>query len=278
MTIDAHQHFWRYSPQSHKWITDEMSVLKKDFLPDDLLTLLQANQIDGCVAVQADQSDKETEFLIALANSYPYLKGVVGWIDLQLPIRELEVRLQQLSKEEKLKGFRHIVQDEPSNAFMLQKSFMNGIETLSAFNFTYDLLIYPRQLPAAIELVSKFPRQAFVLDHIAKPSIRSGDIENWKKQVSELSEFENVYCKVSGLVTEATWNNWEYDQFVPYLDVIFETFGTSRIMFGSDWPVCLLAGQYQAVANIIIRYISHFSENEQIQIMGQNAVHFYQLK
>ncbi len=278
MTIDAHQHFWRYSPQSHKWITDEMSVLKKDFLPDDLLTLLQANQIDGCVAVQADQSDKETEFLIALANSYPYLKGVVGWIDLQLPIRELEVRLQQLSKEEKLKGFRHIVQDEPSNAFMLQKSFMNGIETLGAFNFTYDLLIYPRQLPAAIELVSKFPRQAFVLDHIAKPSIRSGDIENWKKQVSELSEFENVYCKVSGLVTEATWNNWEYDQFVPYLDVIFETFGTSRIMFGSDWPVCLLAGQYQAVANIIIRYISHFSENEQIQIMGQNAVHFYQLK
>lgn len=278
MKIDAHQHFWQFNQQTHSWINDQMKVIKKDFLPDDLLEHLQENQIDGCVAVQADQSDKETEFLIALASNHWIIKGVVGWIDLQLSSVKLEERLENLSQFNQLKGFRHIVQDEPDDAFMLQKSFKDGIGLLAKHNFTYDILIYPRQLSSAIELASTFPQQSFVLDHMAKPSIRTGEIDMWKKGVEELSKHENVYCKVSGIVTEADWNNWKYDQFIPYLDVIFESFGTKRIMFGSDWPVCLLSASYQKVGGIIHEYINRLSETEQSEIMGQNAINFYHLK
>ncbi|MEM6642558.1 MAG: amidohydrolase family protein [Bacteroidota bacterium] len=274
--IDSHQHFWQYDPLKHSWMSDEMQAIKKDFLPNDLKPLLAGNDLDGCVAVQADQSEAETHFLNELAIQNAFIKGVVGWVDLRAEnIRE---RLEFFSQFEKVKGFRHVVQDEPDPEFMLQGSFLHGIEQLSSFNFTYDILIFPNQLPAAISLTKKFPNQPFVLDHIAKPYIQKGLIDEWKRDVQKLSEAENTYCKVSGMVTEADWKKWTYDDFVPYLDVVMEAFGTHRIMYGSDWPVCLVSCGYTKMKSIVDEYFSQLSATEIAQIMGENAIKFYNLK
>lgn len=276
MRIDAHQHFWKFDPVRDSWITEEMSVIRKDFLPADLATLLKANGFDGCVAVQADQSEKETDFLIELSRQYSFIKGIVGWVDLRN--ENIWERLAYYRLFDVVKGFRHILQAETNRAFMLDLEFMRGIRALKVFDFTYDILVYPDQLGYVNEFVASFPEQKFVIDHIAKPDIKHGKTGEWKKDIAALKSYENVYCKVSGLVTEADWKNWKQEDFRPYINTIVETFGMDRIMFGSDWPVCLLAGSYEEVLGIVTNYFSSFSANEQRKFFGSNAVEFYNLE
>jgi len=275
MKIDSHQHFWQYHPVKHSWINDDMKVLQQDYLPSDLKKVYQENAIDGCVAVQADQSEIETDFLIDLANENEFIKGIVGWIDLRA--ENLKERLQHYSKFDIIKGFRHVVQDEPDPNFIIGDSFKKGIALLHQYNFTYDILIFPHQLRASLKLIEEFPEHKFVIDHIAKPSIKSGDIKEWETLIREIAKHRNVYCKVSGMVTEADWAHWKYDDFVPYLDVVFDAFSTKRIMYGSDWPVCLLGGDYSSIKSIIEEYIKNLSAEQQEEIMGGNAIKFYQL-
>jgi L-fuconolactonase len=276
MHIDSHQHFWSYDKLRDTWITDEMSILKRDFLPDDLIPALHANRMDGSIAVQADHSEQETLFLLDLTARFSEIKGVVGWVNLCSP--ELPERLEYFSQFEKLRGFRHIVQSEPDHRYMLRRDFLAGIASLQRFEFTYDILIYPQQLPAAIELAAKFPKQRFVIDHLAKPRIRSNEISPWAQDIKLIATNPNVYCKLSGLVTEADWHNWSEPDFKPYLDVVFEAFGPDRLMFGSDWPVCLLAGTYESVKKLVASFIRHLPIAQQEKIFGANAARFYGLK
>lgn len=272
--IDAHQHFWKFDPVRDSWIDESMQKIQRDFLPEDLLPLLQENQFSGCVAVQASQSEDETNFLVNLAAKNDFIKGVVGWVDLRGVT--IEERLNHFSSNKIIKGFRHVVQGE-SDDFMLRKDFQNGISALKEFNFTYDILIFHRQLPAAIELVNQFPNQPFVIDHIAKPDIKSGDILLWKKGIQEISKAKNVFCKISGMVTEADWKNWKIDDLKPYLDVIFENFSADKLMFGSDWPVLNVASNYAEVVKTLEDYIAQLSVENHNKIWYENAISFYKL-
>ncbi len=274
MKIDSHQHFWHFNPLRDTWIDSSMQKIAKDFLPKDLKPLLQQSQIDGCIAVQADQSEVETKFLLNLAKKNPFIKGVVGWIDLQAD--DLSERLDYFTKNALFKGVRHVVQAE-KKGFMLQHSFLRGIRQLKDFNLTYDILIYPHQLEEAIVLVEKNPDQPFVLDHLAKPYIKDQKIDKWASLIKQLAKHKNVYCKLSGMITEADWNHWLARDFDNYLSVALEAFGSNRLMFGSDWPVCLLAGSYQHVVQIIDLYINKLKASDQKKIMGENACNFYNL-
>lgn len=275
MVIDSHQHFWIFDPVRDSWITPEMDTIQRDFLPADLKPELDANGIDGCVAVQADQSDVETEFLLHLADANDFIKGVVGWIDLRAP--NLYGRLEKYSQFEQLKGFRHVVQGEP-DGFILQPDFIKGVAQLAAFDFTYDILVYPTQLADAYIFARQLPNVRFVLDHIAKPYIKKEEIEPWASDIKRLAELPNVSCKISGMVTEADWYLWKKADFNPYLDIVFEAFGTDRLLFGSDWPVCLVASDYGKMKSVVTDYISALTENEQGKVMGNNAMAFYSLE
>ena len=275
MQIDSHQHFWRYDAGRDGWITDEMTVLRRDFLPAELIQQMHASGIDRCVAVQVDQSETETQFLLNLADQHPEITGVVGWVNLL--DKNIDSRLQDFSVFQKLCGFRHIVQAESDDGFMLRKDFQNGISCLARHNFTYDILIYARQLPAAVELARRFPAQKFVVDHMAKPAIRTKEISSWARGIRALAAGPNVHCKVSGLVTEADWKSWSAADLKPYLDVVFEAFGTDRLMFGTDWPVCLLAAGYSQVKNVVEDYTRDLSASEKEKIFGLNAARFYGL-
>jgi L-fuconolactonase len=272
--IDSHQHFWIFDPVRDSWIDDSMQKIQRDFLPQDLSTLLSENQFSGCVAVQASQSEEETNFLLDLASKNDFIKGVVGWVDLRA--ENISERLSHFSQFEKLKGFRHVVQGEPDD-FMFGNEFRNGIAALKEFDFTYDILIFHRQLPAAIDLVKTFPKQAFVIDHIAKPDIKSGEIASWKKGIEEISKFQNVKCKISGMVTEADWNNWKPSDLKPYLDVVFENFSADKLMFGSDWPVCNVASDYTNLVKISEDYLGNFSVENQNKFWFENAKSFYKI-
>jgi len=272
--IDSHQHFWKYDPVRDSWITDEMKVLKQDFLPENLAPILKENNIDGCVAVQADQSERETEFFLELAGQNSFIKGVVGWVDLRSD--KINERLDHFSQFKNLKGFRHIVQSEPKG-FLNQKKFLFGISQLESHNFTYDVLIYHHQLPEAIEFVKRFPNQKFVIDHLAKPDIKHNEFTNWSKGMMQLASFQNVFCKLSGFTTEANWNTWQLQDFIPYFDFALENFGTKRLMYGSDWPVCLLSSTYKNQLSVVESCISKLSTSEKQQIMGGNAIDFYNL-
>ncbi len=253
-----------------------MAVIQKDFLPSDLKTLLKENGVTGSVVVQSDQSEEENEFQLNNAAANDFIKGVVGWVDLQAD--DIEKKLIYYKQFKKLKGFRHVLQGEPQRDLMLQPAFTRGIGLLHKYGFTYDLLIYPDQLVFAKELVKQFPNQLFVVDHIAKPDIKNKKIDDWKKDILALGAFENVYCKISGMVTEADWKNWTKDDFIPYIDVVVNAFGTKRIMFGSDWPVCLVAASYKKMKEIVDDYFSFFSKNEQKNFYGKTAIQFYNLK
>jgi len=275
MKIDSHQHFWKYDPVKDAWITDEMKVIKRDFLPADLEPILFENQFGGCVAVQADQSEEETLFLLDLAKDNPFIKGVVGWIDLCAD--NIGERLEYSAKFEKLKGFRHIIQAEADIDFMLQPKFQNGISQLAKHNFTYDILIFPKHLENAAKLVANFPEQKFVIDHLAKPDFKNKEFTDWENGIRAIAKFPNVMCKVSGLVTEADWNNWTKTDFTHCLDVVTEVFGLERLMFGSDWPVSLLAASYAESCEIVEDYFSKFSKIDQDKFWSKNAIHFYHL-
>jgi L-fuconolactonase len=272
--IDSHQHFWKFDPVRDSWINDKMSIIRRNFFPADIQPSLAKNQITGCVSVQADQSEVETEFLLQLADQNDFIKGVVGWVDLRSP--NLKERLTYFKKFKKLKGFRHVVQGEP-RGFLLQDNFIDGVNLLHEYGFTYDLLIYHYQLEEALHFVSKVPDVKIVLDHMAKPSIRTGEKTHWELNMAALATYKNVWCKISGMVTEAEWTKWKSDDFYPYLDEVFEAFGTDRIMYGSDWPVCLVAATYDQQLAIVQLYLSKFSPEEKRQVMGDNARRFYNL-
>lgn len=273
MTLDAHQHFWKFDPVRDQWIDDSMPVLRRDFLPDELTRIYAQHGIDGCVAVQADQSPAETRFLLDLAAQYPIIKGVVGWVDLRAT--DLEAQLEAYTAFPVLKGFRHIVQGEPDVNFMLRPDFRRGIGLLEKYGFTYDILIFPYQMGAALELVRAYPQQRFVLDHLGKPYIKDGFYAGWATMLRALGQCDNLWCKVSGLVTEADWQHWTDGDMVPYLDTAFEVFGPQRLMYGSDWPVSLLGGEYGRVKGIVDRYLARLSAAERGLVMGEVGVGFY---
>jgi len=275
MRIDAHQHFWKFDPVKDGWITNEMSVVRRDFFAKDLQPRLAENNFDGCVAVQADQSETETNFLLKLAQENDFIRGVVGWIDLQ--DKNINERLSHYRQFKVLKGFRHILQGEKERDFMLKPEFMNGIKALKDFDFTYDILVLPDQLQYIKIFVAAFPGQKFVIDHIAKPYIKDRKMDDWKRDIAAVAQYENVYCKISGLVTETEWRTWKEKDFAPYLDSVTEAFGIDRIMFGSDWPVCLLAASYKQVVDIVKNYFSSFTNAEQQKIFGTTAIQFYNL-
>jgi L-fuconolactonase len=273
--IDAHQHFWKFDPQRDIWMTDEMMVLRKDYLPEDIRTIFIHNRISSSVIVQADPSENENQFLLRLAEQNHFIKGVVGWIDLES--EELEEKLKYYQGFPVMKGFRNLLQDEKQRDSMLNPAFQRGVGILNRHGYSYDLLIRPDQLGFAEKLVSTFPDQRFVIDHLAKPYIKHWIISEWKLAIKRFAPYQNVYCKISGMVTEADWEYWSTYDFRPYMDAVVETFGTKRIMFGSDWPVCLLAGTYDDVKQIAEDYFSSFSGAEQSDFFGGNAMAFYHL-
>jgi L-fuconolactonase len=273
MKIDSHQHFWIYDPAQHVWMTDAMEVLRRNYLPPELQPLLQAAGFDGTIAVQARQNLAETEWLLELARQYDFIKGVVGWVDLRS--QELRAQLERFAPNPKLVGVRHVVHDEPDDQFMLRPEFRRGIAQLKEFGLTYDLLLFPKHLPVAVELVREFPGQLFVLDHIAKPVIREGSVSPWQEDLQRLAAFPNVYCKLSGMVTEAKWKQWQAADFHRYLDIVIAAFGPERVMVGSDWPVCTLSGEYGATMKIVADYARRFTRQVRDAILGGNCAKFY---
>jgi L-fuconolactonase len=268
MRIDAHQHFWRYSAEEYDWIDDSMATLRRDFLPSDLKPELDAAGFDACVAVQARQTLEETRWLLALADENPFIAGVVGWVDLRA--ESVRDQLAEFSNP-KLVGVRHVVQAEPDDGFLLRPDFLSGIAALQEFDLTYDILIYPRHLPVAVEFVSRFPEQRFVLDHLAKPFIKAQAIEPWASNIRELAKFPNVFCKLSGMVTEADWTSWTPEHFKPYLETALQAFGPDRLMIGSDWPVCKVAGSYRKVMSLVIQFLDLQPPDTREKVLGENA-------
>jgi L-fuconolactonase len=276
MKIDTHQHFWKYNDRDYVWMAAGMDKLRKDYLPADLLPLIDAAGIGATVAVQARQCLEESTWLLQLADEYPFIGAVVGWVDLSSE-RVVE-QLEQLAQQPKFRGVRHVVHDEPDDEFMLRESFLNGLSQLKRFGLTYDLLLFPRHLPIACDVVRRFPDQLFVLDHIAKPPVLTKEMEPWARELKRLAGFANVSCKISGLVSEATWDSWEARDFEPYLDVVLSAFGPRRLMIGSDWPVCTLAADYTSVINLAGDYIGRLSGDEQHAILEKNPIEFYSIQ
>lgn len=273
--VDAHQHFWLYDAERHSWINDEMRVIRQDYMPENLLPVMEASGVQGTVLVQVDQTEEENDFQLSNASKFDFIKGVVGWVDLQAA--NIEDRLAHYEHFEKMKGFRHILQGEADRALMLKPAFKNGISLLAKYGYTYDILIFPDQLPYALELAKDFPHQPFVIDHAAKPYIKAGMIDEWAKGMQAIAELPNVSCKISGMVTEADYKLWTAEQLRPYIDVVVQAFGTNRIMFGSDWPVCLVAAQYKQWVDILREYFASFTQAEQEAFFGNNATAFYNL-
>jgi len=276
--IDAHQHFWRYSAEDYPWIGAGMERIARDFLVADLEAVARPEGFQGSVAVQARQSLAETRWLLELAAAHPFIRGVVGWVDLQSEqVGEQLAEFAAAGVHPKFVGVRHVVQDEPDPRFLLAPAFIRGLRQLHPFGLTYDLLLYPPQLPAAIELAGLLPEQPFILDHLAKPRVKTGEIAEWRRDIEPLARHENVSCKVSGLVTEAAWQGWKAADFRPYLDIVLAAFGPERLMVGSDWPVCLVAGSYADVAGIARDFFSALSPAEQSQVAGGTARRVYGL-
>jgi L-fuconolactonase len=275
MHIDSHQHFWQYNPVQHVWMTEDMSVLRRDFMPPDLAPLLEAAGFQGTVAVQARQILEETDWLLALSDQYDFIRGVVGWVDLQAD--DVREQLLRYVGHPRFKGVRHIVEDEPDVDFLVRPAFRRGIAALAEFGLTYDLLLRPQHIPAALKLVHEFPRQPFVVDHIAKPLIKDRVISPWREGIDALAQCPNVCCKLSGMVTETNWRSWTSEEFKPYLDIVLNAFGVDRLMIGSDWPVCTLSGEYQPVMDIVIDYVRQVSAEAEQKVLGDNCARFYRL-
>ena len=276
MRIDAHQHFWQYDPDRHRWINDEMSAIRRDFFPGDLATILKTLQIDGTIAVQADETVVETTFLLDLAAKNDFIKAVVGWTDLHS--LELEKTLYNFKGIEKLAGFRCVMQGAPDEKYLRNDLFANNLKKLAEHGYTYDLLVYHNQLPALISMTEKLPDNQMILDHVGKPDIRNNQFQTWKEQIKILAKHPGIYCKLSGMVTEADYSKWTYDDLLPYLETSAEYFGIDRICFGSDWPVCLVAGSYNKVYEVIEKFVHQLPKSDQEKIFGLNTLQFYKIK
>ncbi len=276
MTIDSHQHFWQYHKEDYRWINEKMIFIKKDFTPEDLKKELNKLNIEGSIAVQARQTLEETRWLLNLAGENNFIRGVIGWVDLLS--ERVEEQLFEFTGQSKFIGVRHAIQDEPDIDFMVKKEFIRGMSYLQDYGLTYDLLVLPEHLKIAEKLVSQLPEQKFILDHMGKPFIRKKILEPWATDIKNLAENKNVYCKLSGMVTEADWTNWRPEDIYPFIDIIYQRFGPERIMIGSDWPVCLLAGSYEEVMKIVFDYIKGLPIEDQEKITGKNCESIYGLK
>ena len=276
MRIDSHQHFWIYNPAEYEWIDESMAAIRRDFLPEDLEPELERTEFQGSVAVQTRQTLEETRWLLGLADRSAKVVGVVGWVDLCSP--DVRSQLSVFARNPKLVGIRHIVQSEADDRFLLRPDFLRGIALLEEFDLAYDILIYTKHLPVAAEFVERFPKQRFVLDHLAKPPIKNREIESWAAGIRRLAAFPTVFCKLSGLVTEADWQCWRPEDITPYLDIAFEAFGASRLMIGSDWPVCLVAGSYSRTLDVVKNYLRDHTAETREAVLGGNARRFWRLK
>jgi L-fuconolactonase len=275
MRIDSHQHFWRYNPEEYSWIDDSMALLRRDFLPEDLRPEIQRSGIDGVVSVQARQTLEETQWLLHLAAKHPFIGGVVGWVPLtDVKLREI---LERLSAGGKLKSVRHVLQSEADDQYMLRRDFNRGVALLNEFNLAYDILVFERHLPHVLAFVKQHSQQTFILDHLAKPRIRDGILSPWRENLFELAKFPNVYCKISGMVTEADYTSWKEEDLLPYFDTVLEAFGPQRLMFGSDWPVCLVAASYNRWIEIVRKRIATLTDSEQTAIWGDTAALVYRI-
>ncbi|MDT0689707.1 amidohydrolase family protein [Salegentibacter sp. F188] len=274
MVLDAHVHFWNYDPNRDTWITEEMRALKRQLSPEDYKSTTENLNISGCIAVQADESEEETQFLLDLAEKHDVIRAVLGWVDLSA--EDVEVKLKKFSKNRLLKGIRCILQDK-NDDFMLSKGFLNGISKLQQYKLTYDILVHHLQLEKAIKLVEKFPKQPFILDHLGKPDIKNGNYRHWEQNIAELAQFENVHCKISGMVTEADWNNWKKEDFEFCLDTVFSAFGINKVVFASDWPVCNLAGNFSRVLDLVQTFTANFNKAEKEAFYYKNAQKFYKI-
>ncbi len=276
MRIDAHQHFWQYDPARHGWINDDMSAIRRDFFPGDLATIIKTLQIDGTIAVQADETEAETIFLLELAAKNDFIKAVVGWTDLHSP--ELEKALNKFEGIAKLAGFRCVMQGAPDEKYLRNDLFTHNLKKLADHGYTYDLLVYHNQLPALVKMTEKLPDNLLILDHVGKPDIRNNQFKTWKEQIKNLAKHPGIYCKLSGMVTEADYSKWTYDDLLPYLETSAEYFGTERLCFGSDWPVCLVAGSYNKVYEVIEKFVHQLPQSDQAKIFGLNTLQFYKIK
>jgi L-fuconolactonase len=273
--IDSHQHFWIYNDKDYAWIDDRMATLRRNFTPEQLWQEQEKIGFEGSIVIQARQTLEETRWLLELASEEDRIFGVVGWVDLCSD--NVDDQLKKFSSNPKLIGVRHVLHDEPDDRFMLRKDFQYGISLLKKYGLTYDILIFPKHLPATRKLASKFPDQPFVVNHIGKPLIKDQVLSPWEKDISLLALYPNVYCKISGMVTEADWNNWKTDDIYQYLDIVYKAFGEDRLMIGSDWPVCTLAGEYITVMNVVIEYFAQYPVGVQEKIFGGNCIRFYRL-
>jgi len=274
--VDAHQHFWRYDAAEYAWIDEAMARLRRDFLPVELAGEIVRVGFDACVAVQARQTLEETRWLLALADAHPWIAGVVGWVDLRSP--RVHRDLEAIGRHPKLVGVRHIAQSEPDDRFLLGAAFLDGLRRLEAFDLAYDILIYAHHLPVAAELAARLPRQRFVLDHLAKPDIRGRKVAPWERDLRALAAQPNVCAKLSGLVTEADWSRWTPADLEPYLEIGFDCFGPERLMIGSDWPVCTVAGDYQRTMRAVIDYLERRPARDRDAVFGGNAIRFWNLQ
>ncbi len=273
--IDAHHHLWRYTSAEYDWLDEPMAQLRRNFLPNDLVREMAAAGVDGAVTVQARQTMEETRWLLDLADECEAIRGVVGWA----PIagEDFPGVMEEFENRPKLKGLRHVIQGEKDENYILREDFTSGIRAMQGSGLVYDILIYERHLPQTIQFVDEFPEQVFVLDHIAKPLIREGAMEPWAGRMRELAKRENVWCKVSGMVTEADWSTWNAETLRPYLDVVVDAFGAKRLMAGSDWPVCLVASEYGKWFDVLRNYFAAFSKEEQDAFFGGTATEVYGL-
>jgi L-fuconolactonase len=275
LKIDAHQHFWKYDAVRDEWITPDLGVIAQDFMPQDLKPKLDEFGFDGCIVVQSSQGIEENLFQLANAQQHHFIKGVVGWVNFEA--KNLEEQLQEFKNQPLLKGFRHILQGEQNRAILLDSVYKSGLSLLHKYGFRYDVLIFKDQLTYLHQFLKENDTIPMVLNHLAKPDIKTGAIKDWEAEIKKVGTYQNLYCKVSGLVTEADWINWKYEDFEPYMDIAFNTFGADRLMFGSDWPVCNLAGGYEKVYQMVEKYISKLSTTEQEKFWGLNAAKFYQI-
>jgi L-fuconolactonase len=274
MRIDAHQHFWRYDRAEYEWIDASMTALRRDFLPDDLRSELRGTGFDASVAVQARQSLEETRWLLAQTDEHPFIAGVVGWVDLQSENVDAQI---EAVRHPKLVGVRHVVQAEP-DGFLARAAFKRGIATLERYGLAYDILVYAHQLREVIHFAAGFPDQRFVLDHLGKPDIRGGAFDGWRRDLDRLAALPNVWAKLSGLVTEADWRRWTRVELHRYVNAAFDAFGADRLMIGSDWPVCTVAGTYKDVMDVVTTALADRSASEQNAVLGGTAAKFWNLE
>jgi len=276
MILDAHQHFWTYQPDTYGWISDDMKAIRRHFHPGDLEPVLKKTGVDGTVLVQVEETEEETLSMLRMAEANPFIKAVVGWVDLKAA--NLEETLRTLKSQDKLKGFRAIMQGSPDDRYLSHPAFQSGVRQLKNFGFTYDVLVYHDQMASTARFLEKCPDQPMILDHIAKPAIRDGEIRKWKEHMKLLASFPNLHCKLSGIITEARWDRWRFEDLSPYLEVAGEYFGTDRLCYGSDWPVCLVAGRYEQVLEIVQRFLEQVTPAERENVLSANALSFYNIK